>query len=164
MRGRCVYSKILVPLDSSELAEQALPHVESNALLHGAAVHLLQVIDPADMTSPWLRHTLEMIQNVGEPDRSVTLEAWETAAQEYLEAVAQRLRDAGVAEVEVSVIRGNPYELISEQAGAVGADLIVIASHGRSGFGRAMIGSVADHVMRETPHAAVLVIRPQPED
>lgn len=159
-----MYSKILVPLDSSELAEQALPHVQSNALAHGAAVHLLQVIDDADMTSPLLRHTLEMIQNIGEPDRSATLEAWETSAGEYLESVATRLRDAGVADVEWTVVRGNPYELVAEQAETVGADLIVIATHGRSGFGRAMTGSVADHVMRETPHAAVLVVRPQPED
>ena len=159
-----MYSKILVPLDNSELAEQALPHVISNALAHDAAVMLLQVIDPADMTAPWLRHTLELLQNVGEPDRSVTLEAWESAAREYLEAVAMRLREAGVRDVEVAVIRGNPYELIAEQAESAGADLIVIASHGRSGFGRAMVGSVADHVMRETPNAAVLVVRAHPED
>lgn len=159
-----MYSKILVPLDNSELAEQALPHVISNALAHDASVQLLQIVDPADMTSPLLRHTLEMLANVSEPDRSVTLEAWESSAREYLEAVAVRLRDAGVREVEVAVVRGNPFELIAKQADDAGADLIVIASHGRSGFGRAVTGSVADHVMRETPNAAVLVIRAQPED
>lgn len=159
-----MYSKILVPLDNSELAEQALPHVISNALAHDAEVQLLQVVDPADMTSPLLRHTLELLQNVGEPDRSVTLEAWESSAREYLEAVAVRLRDEGVREVSVEVIRGNPFELIAERAEAAGADLIVIASHGRSGFGRAVTGSVADHVMRETPNAAVLVVRAKPED
>ncbi len=159
-----MYSKILVPLDNSELAEQALAHVISNALAHDAAVQLLQVVDPADMTSPLLRHTLELLQNVGEPDRSVTLEAWESSAREYLEAVAVRLRDEGVREVDVEVVRGNPFELIAERAEAAGADLIVIASHGRSGFGRAVTGSVADHVMRETPNAAVLVVRAKPED
>ena len=70
-----MYSKILVPLDSSELAEQALPHVIGNALAHDAAVHLMQVIDPADMTSPLLRHTIELIASVGEPDRTAALEA-----------------------------------------------------------------------------------------
>jgi len=159
-----VYSKILVPLDNSELAEQALPHVISNAIAHDASVQLLQVIDPADMTSPLLRHTLELLANVSEPDRSVTLDAWETSAREYLEAIAVRLREAGVHQVDVAVIRGSPFELIAAQATGSGADLIVIASHGRSGFGRAVIGSVADHVMRETPNAAVLVIRAQPED
>jgi nucleotide-binding universal stress UspA family protein len=159
-----LYSKLLVPLDNSELAEQALPHVISNALAHDAAVQLLQVIDPADMTSPLLRHTLELLANVTEPDRSVTLAAWESAAREYLEAVAVRLREAGVRDVEVEVTRGNPFELIAKQAEAAGADLIVIASHGRSGFGRAVTGSVADHVMRETPNAAVLVIRARPQD
>ncbi|MDA1146257.1 MAG: universal stress protein [Chloroflexi bacterium] len=159
-----MYSKILVPLDSSELAEQALPHVIANAVAHRSAVHLLQVIDPADMTSPILRRTLEMLANVGEPDRSETLGAWEASAREYLESVAERLRDAGVGTVTSSVVRGNPFELVAQEAEAVGAELIVIASHGRSGLGRAVTGSVADHVIRETPNAAVLVIRPEPTE
>jgi nucleotide-binding universal stress UspA family protein len=159
-----VYSKILVPLDSSELAEQALPHVIGNALAHNASVHLVQVIDPADMTSPLLRHTLELIANVGEPDRTPAFEAWEASAKEYLVDVANRLREAGVREVTANVVRGNPYELIGEEAEAVSADLIVIATHGRSGLGRALTGSVAEHIMRETPQAAVLIIRPQSSD
>ena len=63
-----------------------------------------------------------------------------------------------------NVLRGNPYELIRAEAAAVDADLIVIASHGRSGLGRAVTGSVADHVIRETPESAVLVIRPRSEN
>jgi nucleotide-binding universal stress UspA family protein len=159
-----VYSKILAPLDSSELAEQALPHVIANAIAHGAAVHLLQVTDPADMTSPLLRHTLELLTSINDPDRTPAFEAWEAAAKEYLDSVADRLREAGVKEVTTNVIRGNPYEVIGEEAEAVGADMIVIATHGHSGLGRAVTGSVADHVMRETPHAAVLIIRPQPTE
>jgi nucleotide-binding universal stress UspA family protein len=161
MRGRRVYSKILVPLDSSQLAEQALPHVIDNAVAHGAAVHLMQVIDSADMTSPLLRYSLELLSSVGEPDRTEAFEAWEASAAEYLEAVAVRIREAGVSAVTTKVLRGNPYEAIGEEAKAVGADLIVIATHGRSGLGRAVTGSVADHVIRETPHSAVLVVRPQ---
>lgn len=159
-----MYSKILVPLDSSELAEQALPHVIGNALAHDAAVHLMQVIDPADMTSPLLRHTIELIATVGEPDRTAALEAWGASAGEYLDSVATRLREAGVNTVTSNVLRGNPYELIRAEAAAVDADLIVIASHGRSGLGRAVTGSVADHVIRETPESAVLVIRPRSEN
>ncbi len=159
-----MYSKILVPLDSSELAEQALPHVIGNALAHDAAVHLMQVIDPADMTSPLLRHTIELIASVGEPDRTAALEAWAASAGEYLDSVATRLREAGVNTVTSNVLRGNPYELIRAEAAAVDADLIVIASHGRSGLGRAVTGSVADHVIRETPESAVLVIRPRSEN
>lgn len=155
-----MYSKILVPLDSSELAEQALPHVVSNAVAHGAAVHLMQVIDPADMTSPLLRHTLELIASVGEIDRTEAIEGWAAAAQDYLDSVAARLREDGVSDVTSNVVRGNPYALISDEARAVSADLIVIASHGRSGLGRAVTGSVADHLIRETPNAAVLVVRP----
>ena len=135
-----------------------------NALAHDAAVHLMQVIDPADMTSPLLRHTIELIASVGEPDRTAALEAWAASAGEYLDSVATRLREAGVNTVTSNVLRGNPYELIRAEAAAVDADLIVIASHGRSGLGRAVTGSVADHVIRETPESAVLVIRPRSEN
>ena len=159
-----MYSKILVPLDSSDLAEQALPHVISNALAHDAAVHLLQVVDPDDMTSPLLRHTLELLTSITEPDRSAAFDAWEAAAREYLEAVATRLREAGVREATTNVVRGNPYEVIGQEAKTVDADLVIIASHGRSGLGRALTGSVADHVIRETPDDAVLVIRSRSED
>jgi nucleotide-binding universal stress UspA family protein len=101
-----VYLKILVPLDSSELAEQALPHVAGNAVAHGAAVHLMQVIDPADMTSPLLRQTLELIASVGEMDRTDAIEEWAAAARDYLDSVATRLREGGVSDMTSNVVRG----------------------------------------------------------
>ena len=45
-------------------------------------------------------------------------------------------------------------------ADSEGADLIVMATHGRSGFGRAIMGSVADHILRNTKHQALLLARP----
>jgi nucleotide-binding universal stress UspA family protein len=158
-----MYSKILVPLDASTVAEAALPHVTGNALAHDAAVHLLQVIDPADMTSPLLRNTLELLTSVGEPDRTAAFEAWAQSAEEYLADVARRLREQGVREVTTHVVRGNPYELIGREVTEAGCDLVIIATHGRGGFGRALTGSVADHLVRHTPDAAVLVVRPTPE-
>ena len=160
-----MYSKILVPLDSSELAEQALPHVIGNALAHDAAVHLDAGNRPGghDLATA-AAHDRTDRERWCEPDRTAALEAWAASAGEYLDSVATRLREAGVNTVTSNVLRGNPYELIRAEAAAVDADLIVIASHGRSGLGRAVTGSVADHVIRETPESAVLVIRPRSEN
>jgi nucleotide-binding universal stress UspA family protein len=158
-----LYQRIMLPLDSSELAEAAIPHAESIALGQDAAMHLVHVVDRADLRAPILRETLERIGNLEEPDRSAAVDAVREAATTYLEAVAERLRAAGVAEVTIAVIEGNPYSEISAEAQRSGSDLVVIASHGRSGLGRALLGSVADHLIRNTPHAAVLVVPPGDE-
>lgn len=148
----------MLPLDSSELAEAAIPHAESIAVSSGAAVHLVHVIDRADLRAPILRETLERIGNLEEPDRSAAVDAMREAVTRYLDAVADRLHDAGVEEVTIAVIDGNPYSEIADEAQRSESDLVVIASHGRSGLGRALLGSVADHVIRNTPDAAVLVV------
>jgi nucleotide-binding universal stress UspA family protein len=155
-----MYKKILLPLDSSDLAEIAIPHARAAALAYDASIHLIQVLDPADHTSPLLRHTIERIGNLQEPDRTAAIEGWRAAAQDYLQHIADQLRDAGVTAVTTQVAEGNPYTLISQQTLDEACDLVVIATNGRSGLGRALIGSVADHVIRNTPSAAVLVIRP----
>ena len=155
-----MYQRILLPLDSSVQAEAALPHAQAAALAYGAAIHLLQVVDPADLSSPILRHTIERIGNLQEPDRSAALEAWASASQDYLTNVADKLRAAGVSEVSTQVAEGNPYALIPQAAADQACDLVVIATHGRSGLGRALLGSVADHVVRNTPTATVLIVHP----
>ncbi len=155
-----MYRRILVPLDASDLAESALPHASSIASASGAEVRLLQVVDPADLRAPILRATLERIGDLQEPDRSEALEGWKQSAREYLEHVAERLRAEGVASVAVSVQQGNPFELIPAEAAAAGCDLVIVASHGRSGLGRALLGSVTDHLLRGAHPFSVLVVRP----
>jgi nucleotide-binding universal stress UspA family protein len=156
-----MYQRILLPLDSSVRAGAAIPHAQAAALSYGASIHLLQVIDPADLSSPILRYTIERIGNLQEPDRSAALEAWASASQDYLTDVADKLRAAGVSEISTQIARGNPYSLIPQAAANEGCDLVVIATHGRSGLGRALLGSVADHLVRNTPTATVLIVHPE---
>jgi nucleotide-binding universal stress UspA family protein len=78
-------------------------------------------------------------------------------AEAYLEGVAERARAAGVAQVETSVWYGPASDAIVEAARVRGIDLIVMSSHGRSGLGRLIFGSVAETVLRGTP---ILLIRP----
>lgn len=81
------------------------------------------------------------------------------------EAVAQlgdlrdELRRQGLTNVSIEVLEGAPGEAIVEAAERLACDLIVMSTHGRSGLGRALLGSVADHVTRHAP-VPVFLVRP----
>jgi nucleotide-binding universal stress UspA family protein len=76
-------------------------------------------------------------------------EASRVDAEEYLAPVAVELRKKGVR-VRTQVRRGQPSEEIVQAARDIGADLIAMTTHGRSGFGRLLFGSVAEAVLRES--------------
>jgi nucleotide-binding universal stress UspA family protein len=162
-----MYRKILLPLDGSELAHKAMEHAAELARLTGAGIVLLQVVEStaqliAQTTSP----TLEAIPASGAVTAEVVQEASEEqhrAAAQNLEAAAKALRDSGVTDVSVEVVEGAPGEAITEAASRLGCDLIVMATHGRSGWKRAILGSVADHVVRHSPGASVLLVHPGEE-
>ncbi|MBI2166345.1 MAG: universal stress protein, partial [Chloroflexi bacterium] len=80
-------------------------------------------------------------------------------AQTYLDWTAKALRQRGV-EVEGVLRRGLPAREIVRYAREEGADIIAISTHGRSGLGRLVFGSVADQVLRESGRP-ILLIRPE---
>jgi nucleotide-binding universal stress UspA family protein len=135
---------ILVPLDGSLLAEAALTPAVEFARQAGAKLVLLRAAQA---------HTLPMADLI-EAQVLVMREA-----QEYLETVRARLRAAGIDDVEISAWYGLPVEAIVETARYRHADLIVMASHGRSGVSRVVLGSVAERVLRATA-VPILLIRP----
>lgn len=146
-----MYKKILVPLDGSELAEQALPQVSQLAGCTGAEVVLLRV--PSEPVYDYL---------VPDPDIAVEMRSdIETAAQVYLDEIAAELRAMDL-KVSTLVVWGAPVQdTILEVARQLHADLIVMSTHGRSGLARLVIGSVADDVVRRAP-VPVLLVRPNP--
>lgn len=161
-----MYNKILLPLDGSDLSHQAIPHTLELAKSFDAEVILFQVIDSVSQiiaeTTP---ATIEPI-----PSGQLTVEIAESAvqgqretAEANLAATVGRFVQGGVAEARVSIeiAEGQPAQAITDAVERLGCDLVVIATHGRSGLGRVLLGSVADHVARHTPNAAVLLIRPQ---
>jgi nucleotide-binding universal stress UspA family protein len=79
-------------------------------------------------------------------------------AESYVAGVRERVTKAGAADVETSVWYGKPAEAIVEAARFRQADLIVMSSHGRSGLGRLVLGSVAETVLRAT-RVPILLIR-----
>jgi nucleotide-binding universal stress UspA family protein len=77
----------------------------------------------------------------------------------YLESVAAELRTGASIQVSFAVVRGGASEMICERAKEIDADLIVMTSHARTGFGRLWLGSVADSVVRNAT-IPVLMLRP----
>jgi nucleotide-binding universal stress UspA family protein len=143
-----MYTRVLVPLDGSQLAEAILPFVEQVAGPLDAEVVLLRVIEPL---SP-----VEWVASAGvlTPD---TFALRDMDAEHYLRDVERRLSTKGLR-VRTRVALGRPAEEILAAAQATSADLIAMATHGRGGLGRLLFGSVAEAVL----HAAtvpVLLIR-----
>lgn len=160
-----MYKKILLPMDGSDLSHQSIPHAAAVATGIDAQIVLFQVIDSvAHIISETTPATIEPI-----PSGELTVEIAEAAvegqrqaAQDNLDAARDQIIAAGIdaARVTTEVVEGTASQAIEEAVERLGCDLVIIATHGRSGFKRALLGSVADHVARNTPSAAVLLIRP----
>jgi nucleotide-binding universal stress UspA family protein len=143
-----MYERILVPLDGSALAEAILPFTEQVAGPLDAEVILLSVVAPIT--------PIEAVAGAGyvAPD-SFTLR--ELDAKRYLAEVQARLSKKGIRSRGIAVV-GLPSEEILAAVKTTGADLVAMTTHGRSGLGRALFGSVAEAVLRASP-VPVLLIR-----
>lgn len=85
-----------------------------------------------------------------------------SAAQANLEALANKFRSR--APIEIRLKTGPAWECINETAKEIGADLIVIGTHGRRGLARALLGSVAENVIRTSTLPVLVIHGPRPED
>lgn len=142
-----MYQNILVPLDGSPRAEGILPHVAEIALQFKSRVIFLQVFT--------LHDTAIQVDNINiylaEFNRK------KAEARSYLDAIAEDFRKKGI-ETAGMVEEGSVVETILKTARRENADLIAIASHGRSGLSRVFYGSVAAGVIHKTDRP-ILVIR-----
>lgn len=139
-----MYNYILLTLDGSALAEQALPHAVAQAEHFGAELIILRVLEPLSdrfRPSPAVRQAEETIN---------------TLAQEYLEKIAASVQGNGVL-VRVVMIEGRPHEEIVRFAETNQVDLIVMCARGQSGLSRWLMGSVADRVVRGASVPVLLV-------
>ncbi len=150
-----MYRKILVPLDGSELAEKVLPHAEALARCMGAEIILLRVpvyaYEGAAVTAtPYRRAPLPLLDEREEALKEAT---------NYLNKVKFNLAMKGV-HTSVFVKEGLTGEMIIQFAREQGVDLIAMSTHGRTGLGRVVFGSVAEQVLRGAGKP-VLLIRPE---
>jgi nucleotide-binding universal stress UspA family protein len=142
-----MYKKIMVPLDGSELAECVLPHLET--FLSGSMVSTVVLIRVIEPTPTKFRgsyvtgddHLAQIEANTREIE-----EARKASALEYLQKVLRGIRSADV-QLHTEVLIGKIADRLIDYAEENDVDLILIATHGRSGISRWVRGSIADRIL-----------------
>jgi nucleotide-binding universal stress UspA family protein len=149
-----MYKKVLVPLDGSELAECALTHVKS--LLKDGSAGEVTLLNIVKVDIPWNEIDSE------QPffDINTMRKPLFAASRKYLAKVASKLRSTGINVKTEAIEASRPDFAITDYAQKSGMDLIVIATHGYTGFKKLLLGSVAFGVLHAS-HVPVLLIRPE---
>jgi len=140
-----MFKRILIPLDSSKLAECVLPHLVAISRICEPEVQLLRVLEPFGVTA-----RMRMIDPVDWQIRKAE-------ADSYLSAIAERLQNAGL-QVSTHHYDGKPAEQIIEVAHSWNADLILMSSHGQSGISPWNVSSVVQQVILRV-HRSLMIIR-----
>jgi universal stress protein A len=140
--------KILVPIDFSETSERAAAYAAGLARRLGASIHLIHVVESS---------TLNRRPYDYEPDTPAVRERFYQEARARLIALAARVA-SGTRRVSVEVRRGDALKSITAAEIDYGADLVILSTHGRSGWSHLLLGSVAEQLIR-TARCPVLVIR-----
>lgn len=144
----------ILPLDGSRVAEQAIPHATA---LAGAMSVKLKLVRVTPFAQDLYMYTDYPIGAYGEAYEEA-MNSLDTEAVKYLRNVSKRLQRQGVSSVEHTLLRGNPADAIVDIAQKTEDNLVVMTTHGRSGVGRFLLGSVADRVVRYCGDP-VLIIR-----
>jgi len=138
-----MYNKLLVPLDGSKTAENVLPYARLLATQLQLPTELLSIVElPMSAVAEKALYLDSIVE------RAVAV------SQEYLNRIAKTF---GGADVTVSVEKGNPEELILARAEGEEKTLTAMGTHGRSGIGRWLLGSVAEKIVREAKNPLFLV-------
>ncbi|MDP3879057.1 MAG: universal stress protein [Dehalococcoidales bacterium] len=151
-----MFDKILVCLDGSNLAEQILPYAIEQATHFNSKVILLQAFS---ISSNIAAAEASEASVVGADLIREEAQRLETEARVYLEKIAKSLQEKGL-DVTCVVLQGQAGETIINYAQKENINLIALATHGHSGLGRVIFGSVADHVLRQSG-LPVLIIKPR---
>jgi nucleotide-binding universal stress UspA family protein len=154
-----MFTRVLVPLDGSQLSEQSLDLAVEMAKRFDARVTLLFAFEGLD-------HLAQVLGGKGgDVDRATweqihrSTEAGLAAARAYLESESNRFTEQGVT-VETTVVdarNSSPASAILEEAGRQPDTVIVMSTHGRGGLGRVLYGSTARKVLEASPNPVLLV-------
>ncbi len=160
-----MYRTILLTNDGSEIARAATPH----------ALHLASMAPEATIVCVTVIDTVAQLLAQATPSGwgydggRIAVESAEAAvaaeraeAESALAALKAEFESKGVRSVRTAILEGHAGTAIVDAAAAEQADVVVMATHGRGGIGRALLGSVADHVVRHAP-CPVLLVRPPRE-
>ncbi|MES3517017.1 MAG: universal stress protein [Natronomonas sp.] len=138
-----MYDRILLPTDGSEAGNKAVSEAIELATAHGATIHALFVVNE----SPYAPELIDA--DVGSRLRTV--------GEEVLGEIRDRAAEAEI-EIETEIREGTPAREIIDCAEDIGADVIVMGTHGRSGLDRYILGSVTERVVRGSS-VPVLTVR-----
>ncbi|WP_374012862.1 universal stress protein [Pseudoxanthomonas koreensis] len=148
-----MYDRILIATDGSELAARGLQHGLRLAAALSTPVLVLTV------TEPWTPAFVDAVALAADPSlQQEYRQGCVQSAEQILEAAAAQAAALGVACTTVHVPEGYPSEVIVAAAAEHGAGLVVMASHGRSGLGRVLLGSQTQAVLSHST-VPVLVVR-----
>ena len=145
-----MYSRILIPLDGSKTAEKVLPYARRLATVSHVGVELLGVVEMTDIAG-------DIGANEAPYAEALIREAVRDS-KDYLENLAKTFRNGTV---RCSVEQGRPEDIIIAAAAADKDTLIAIATHGRSGVSRWLLGSVTEKVLRGTVNPLLVVRAPE---
>ena len=140
-----MYERILLPLDGSEMAEQALPHAVAQAECFGAELILLRILEP-----------FPQVRGLSLADLTAIRQQTTEWTHGYFDRITADLREQNIP-IKTAIVEGRPNFAITQYAEANRVDLIVICSRGRSGLSRWLMGSVADRVVRGATVPVLLV-------
>ena len=144
-----MYNKILVLLDGSTRAETILPHVKHLAKLDNSTVVLLQVVEP----TPTFATSYEITSHSYSTDLA---KQWTEEAQKYLEGIQNDFNEMDIAS-KIITVHGPVVGSILDVAQKENADLIALASHGRTGLASVFYGSKAAGVLQQVDRPLLLV-------
>jgi nucleotide-binding universal stress UspA family protein len=147
-------AKMLVPTDFSEDSEQAARYAVELAKRFQAEIHCVHVVDiPADLLSTSAYYMTGPSEAFLDQIREESKKNLETFAEKNLEGV----------QVRTAFLEGSPFVEILRYARDQQIDLVVIATHGRTGLRHVLFGSVAEKVVRKAP-CPVLVVKREERD
>ena len=156
-----MFERIIVPLDGSRLSAQAIPYAAEVGKRFDAEVILVRVLPQAGLSFAAQGIVTEDAVATDIIPQEARMKDVDNAsnAKRYLMNWAASLKAQGI-KVSYQVTIGSPAKSILELAQAQQASLIVMMSHGRGAFKRAIMGSVADEILRGS-HLPVLIVRPK---
>ena len=142
-----IFTKILCPTDFSDHARPSFEHAVRLAKLYGATLTILHAVEPPPFTADYVAPAVAR--------------DFEVATERSLAEAAAFARERGVPTVETTQAIGSPWRAIVDAVAADHAiDLVVMGTHGRTGFRRVLLGSVAEKVVRLAA-SSVLVVHPE---
>ena len=144
-----MYENVLVPVDGSDVSEQAVEHAIHQAKRDGGMLHVIHAVDSDTLPSS--------VSSISVDDE------FREIGQGIVDRTVQQAEDEGVEAVG-TVISGPSAEQIVKYADENDVDLIVIGTRGRTGIGRVLSGSVTEHVVRAATVPVLVIHTEDPAD